>query len=358
MKEVFKSLKKETHQSEYNKYNLRDKIQLFKLVIEDMCDEGSKIKLIYKPVIKNLLETVEKIATENKQLKESQESDKMKIVNYENQLKQPKPNDNQPKKYESYAKATKNEKKQNLIIVKKLEKSEQNGNLHTDEFDLKAETMKKLREIEDDIDVTKIQVRNDNVIINTRDEHQLELIKNALEKENKLKADKPTPRIPSIIIKEIDKELTEEQVIEQICKKNGIKREDCKVKKFINDGNFHTNRMLINFRLEDTKRIIDQEHVRIGFMLCPVEARYKITQCHCCLKFGHRHKDVNGKITCRSNAQKCSHCAGDHKFEDCQDKNDKNKAKCVNCNGKHRSTDGRCEKKKEVTEKVKSKCIH
>lgn len=347
MKDVFNNLKKDTDPKDFNKFNLNDKIQLFDMIIEEMCSESSKVKVAFKPAIRNLFDTFKKVVNENKQLRENQQNQRYPS-SQQSQINS---------KFESYAKAARNEIKQNTVIIKKLEKSEENGNLELDDFDLKDETMRKLNLIKTKIDVTKIKVTNNNVIINTKDEEQLKLIKKELEKDKKLKVNEPMMRIPSVMIKEIDKSLTEERVITEICESNNVNRKDCKVIKFITDPKFRTNRMLINFRMEDTKRLVEQNYVKIGYMCCPIETRCKLIHCHCCLKFGHRYKDVDGKITCRSNIQKCSHCAGDHKYEDCQVKNDSTKAKCIHCNGNHGSTYGKCPKRMQVLDNLKAKCI-
>lgn len=67
-----------------------------------------------------------------------------------------------------------------------------------------------------------------------------------------------------------------------------------------------------------------------------------LLQCFKCFKFNH------GAKVCRT-TQKCSICAGEHRFSEC---NNKNAIKCINCEGPHLAVSRDCPiKKKKIEEK-------
>src|SRR5664279_3266125 len=96
--------------------------------------------------------------------------------------------------------------------------------------------------------------------------------------------------------------------------------------------------------------LIETSAVILGYINDPpeaVELGYRIyrtrlyveqpIQCHQCLRWGHK------KDRCRGQ-QRCPRCSGEHKFDDCPDKDDRSHAKCANCGDSHSATYKGCPK--------------
>lgn len=65
-----------------------------------------------------------------------------------------------------------------------------------------------------------------------------------------------------------------------------------------------------------------------------------VTQCTNCLRFGHGGRNCYMK-------SRCAECSGQHKTQDCDNKNENIEAKCINCGGDHSSKNRSCPKRAE-----------
>src|SRR5436190_13558661 len=68
-----------------------------------------------------------------------------------------------------------------------------------------------------------------------------------------------------------------------------------------------------------------KERIFIGWQSCRVKDYVDVARCYKCQRYGHVAKH------CSSEKPSCSHCAMEHDYKDCPDKNKKEKACCVNC---------------------------
>jgi hypothetical protein len=71
-----------------------------------------------------------------------------------------------------------------------------------------------------------------------------------------------------------------------------------------------------------TRKLLLQMKVKLGWMICKVEDYLVATRCFKCSKFNHRHQDCRGEETCPL-------CAGRHKMKDCTANS--SEYKCINC---------------------------
>ena len=150
----------------------------------------------------------------------------------------------------------------------------------------------------------------------------------------------------------------EENITEEIYQCNQpIGRDSFKVLRIIRNEKFKTNRALVNFNVDETKRILKQGYVKLDYMCCPVEKWFKLIQCFNCLKFGHRCIDSEGKKNCW-NFVRCSHCGNSgYKTGECPNKEDESKVKCCNCGEKHRGDDIKCGKRKVYLDRVRNESL-
>lgn len=344
-----------------NELSIEDKLLLFRVCKADMVTSRAKDK--QKIVYSSATKLINALINENNKLKSSlkEKEDNLKkaeeeIMSLKSEVENsliPSQSEGRTAKgnpiYTSYAKAVSNKKIENVVMFRKKNDG--------DVFSLINEVKNSLNPIKDEIEVTSIQNKGSTVVIKTRDEDQIKKIKKSLSNSIKIEAKEPYKSIPSILIKDIDKELTRDQVIEEIERSEKIDKENIRIKKFIEDSRFKTNRLLVNFKEEDTVRIVKQGFIKINWMCCPIEKRVNVIQCFNCFRYGHRNKNRDGTANCR-NETKCPMCAGVHNSEDqCPAKIDKTKCKCVNCNQCHDSRSFKCEKRREINDKLLNKCI-
>ena len=155
------------------------------------------------------------------------------------------------------------------------------------------------KQLEDSSQRVKITKQRNGTLVFTKDEEDVKAIEEAVSKSTKIESKKPSLPIPSILIKEIDKNWDEEKITDEIYQCNQpIGRDSFKVLRIIRNEKFTTNRALVNFNVDEMKRILKQGYVKLDYMCCPVEKWFKLIQCFNCLKFGHRCIDSEGKKNC------------------------------------------------------------
>lgn len=165
--------------------------------------------------------------------------------------------------------------------------------------------------------------------------------------------------IPAVLFKEIDKSLSKEEFAKQLSEDENIKLEDINIKVELNNSRFKTKRFIVYLPETTTKYLLSRGCAKVGFLLVPVEATYKIIQCIHCQQFGHYYKNKLGEINCPNiNNPKCRTCSENHLTDQCTiNKEDKLKHKCINCKQNHTANFSKCSKRIEIYEKIKNKFI-
>ena len=168
----------------------------------------------------------------------------------------------------------------------------------------------------------------------------------------------PTKQIPSILIKNLNKELTKEEILDELVENENINKEGTTVVILKSNPKFRTNRAVIRCSKEDTMKIVQKGEVKIRFMIHQIKKLYNVIQCNCCCQFNHFEYEKDKKTKLCKNMAICLHCtSNEHMLKNCPVKDDMNKAKCVNCKGNHRSNDKKCKKRIEIENKIKAKYI-
>ena len=251
----------------------------------------------------------------------------------------------------------KNKPKENLVIIKSNSDSITN---------LKDYAFKKLKSVQSTINVTKIQRSNQNKTLKlfVQTEAQQETIVNSLKKDTNVRADKPRDKLPSILISEIerDDEVTDykEYIKNEIHSNHNIPIEEIEVKVVINNTRRHTLSCIVNFTKQTTTTILNQDHIKIGFKICPIKRTRQVIQCIRCWKFGHRAtphpNSTNERAPHPCDKQVCPFCAAEHTADNCPVKADKSKHKCINCNANHCSSSKGCPSRRKVENELLSRC--
>ena len=335
MQNVYQNLTEDISFGGYNSEELRELIKIFNNEVTT-----SKVKNTWKALFRNFVYSYIEITKDNQKLNEE-----VMRLKQEKASSIDQPVGNRPL---SYANAIGSKAKENVLFVKKK-------NLRDDQTKVMSELTKRLEDSGQRARVTKFKQQRNGTLVFTKDEEDVKVIEDAVRKSTKIEARKPARRIPSILIKEIDRNWNEERIAEEIYECNQpISKDSFKVLRIIRNLKYKTNRALVNFTIEDTKRILDQGYVQIDYMCCPVEKWFKLIQCFNCLRFGHRCSDTDGNENCWNYAR-CSHCGeSGHKNVDCPNKEDESKVKCCNCNEKHKGDDIKCKKRKSYLDRVKS----
>jgi hypothetical protein len=173
---------------------------------------------------------------------------------------------------------------------------------------------------------------------------------------DRLEANLPKRRNPRIIIYNIPEEVTRENAEDIMCAQNELELKKGDITpKFI----FETERKARNLVLEvapQTHRIILQNKLKIGWMICSNADNINVNRCFNCSRYIHHFS------SCRSE-QTCPLCAGRHKLKEC--KASRREHKCINCmmynkhnqnktiNENHSSLDRKCPSMQAMITKYK-----
>ncbi|XP_071440252.1 uncharacterized protein [Hetaerina americana] len=152
---------------------------------------------------------------------------------------------------------------------------------------------------------------------------------------------KPEKRNPRIAVYSVKNDITEEQLQDCLKNQNDL-TEPALVKPLFRFGkrNEHVTNWVVELDPESRKVLMTFGKVFIGFNSCKISDHIHITRCFKCQGFGHLAKDCKNEKDC------CSHCAGEHKFEDCA--KEKENICCSNCkkanvqDSKHSAGDWKC----------------
>ena len=240
--------------------------------------------------------------------------------------------------------------KEQFVVVVKPKPGESQVNL-------KREMFSKLRPIEKEVDIINSREKNGSLVVYVRNKEQQEKINKQLKNNPKIDSSLPTKRIPSIMIKEVDPSYTETDILNELEEKESIDKAAATVRAILKNPKFKTNRAIINLSKEDTINVAKKGSVKIGPVIHPIEADYRIIQCKNCNGFGHFHKSKDGSETICKSKRACVHCSKDHDLNECPIKQQAKQARCSGCNGNHRAYDKRCPKWQAIIGKVKQRFV-
>lgn len=331
------------------------KLSLFEQCSTYCTGVNSKIKNECKLIIPQMLATIKSLKKDLDLKADKLKQASAKIKSFEEKAVEfPNLRENSQKMhiYASYSNCLINKKEENIVIFKST----------ATDLDLRKEAFVKLKKIQDKVDVKKIKVnKKDTMIIEVKDKHQQDLIMKELKDEPSFKVSTPKSQIPSILIKDIERDPDidnyEEYIKDQLADNNEIDKKNIVIKKIKNNSKFRSMRCIVNLDKQSTINILKSGNVKIGFKICSLERVINLRQCYNSFRFGHFAKDLQGNITCK-NQKACSYCASpDHQQDKCLVKNDTDNHKCVNCKESHNSFHRSCESRKEKERFLLSKCL-
>ena len=163
------------------------------------------------------------------------------------------------------------------------------------------------------------------VLITTSSKEEAETLETDIKTKcgEKLEANFHRRRNPRLIILNIPEDITTENVEGTLITQNpdlNLKTGDINAKfSFVTKK--HARNLVIEVTAQ-TRKLLLQKKVKLGWLICNVEDYLVVNRCFKCSKFNHRFQNCHGEETCPL-------CAGRHKLKDCT----ANPAdyKCTNC---------------------------
>ncbi|GBP90792.1 Retrovirus-related Pol polyprotein from type-1 retrotransposable element R1 [Eumeta japonica] len=164
------------------------------------------------------------------------------------------------------------------------------------------------------------KARNQKVVVSCSSAEDAKKIEERLKMRGAdLRVSKPEKRLPTVVIRDVLRVNTDEDVVRSLRTQN----------KHITEGlNWDKQRAKVCYRrrarnnlechpvLEVTpelyQRLMEAGYVYVGLQRRPVCDQSPLVQCSRCLGFGH------GKQYCKDVSDKCAHCGGDHMVAKCQ----------------------------------------
>jgi hypothetical protein len=150
-------------------------------------------------------------------------------------------------------------------------------------------------------------------------------------KDSNLKVSEPVNVKPKIVIYNVDREISPEQIKEEIYVRNfqnHVNRQkwDKEFNPLFKIGPKDRDRVhwVIECSPEIRKELINSFKIYIEWTSCKVKDYVSVSRCYKCQALGHVSK------YCKKEKDVCSHCASEgHNFKSCP--NTKNGSNCVNC---------------------------
>lgn len=155
----------------------------------------------------------------------------------------------------------------------------------------------------------------------------------------------PKVKCPRLRVTNIDVEIPKDSIIDELKKNNDIIQNDNIVLITVipkKHRSYKTNEIVIETKSNTFNKLLSAGKLILPWRECKVYEHIHVKRCYKCCGFFHNSD------TCKTD-QKCSRCAGPHKYNECKAKN----ICCVNCkmsnekyktslNAKHHSWDKEC----------------
>ena len=297
-------------------------------------DEGNKVN---RPVIRFILEKwavmesrLQNALVENEILKERNkriDTPLVEKVSYAQaaamRMHEPRP----PGVADPKKKVSPPKEKYEVVLIKPEKEDRRNND------QIKDDVLKKLEGVRKNLKVRNIrQMRKQGVLIEVLDNKDVETIQKCDFKNEGLVVERPKKVNPSIIIYDVEKDYKEEDLKEDLIRKNLGDIPDSEVAELMNEIKF-----VHHFKVKDEKRvnwvvqlpaksylsIINKGRVFIMWRSYRVREFINITRCYKCHGYGHIAK------YCNAPDQLCSLCGSkEHLRNDCPKKSH---PECVNC---------------------------
>ncbi|GBO98768.1 hypothetical protein EVAR_252_1 [Eumeta japonica] len=190
------------------------------------------------------------------------------------------------------------------------------------------QVVKAIREVVDarekGVGVDRVRkTRNQKVVLTCASDDAIKRIETRIKIKSKdLQVSKPEPSLPLVIIRDVLKVNSDQQIIESLKRQNGHATEGLDWGKVEARVECHP---VLEVSPALYTRLIKAGFVYVGLQRRPVWDQSPLVQCSRCLGFGHSKK------YCREQNDKCAHCGSDHTGPLCPGRKAAQSPKCINC---------------------------
>lgn len=217
----------------------------------------------------------------------------------------------------------------------------------------KQKLMKCFNPQREGVQIKNIRKTRNGLLIETNSEEDLKKLEGNKNVSESFKTERPKKRNPRIIIYDVPKDLTEEQLADAVlCQNKNICRDNFNENFTPRFKTGKRNNDSVNWVVEVTpcvrNSLLKLNKIYIGWIACRVQDFLLVTKCYKCQGYGHISKYCDKETV-------CSCCAEAHKFSECPNK-DKPR-KCINCikqkrDSNHDSMDKKCPSYKLALERT------
>jgi hypothetical protein len=228
--------------------------------------------------------------------------------------------------------------KQHVVLIRPTDKTKSSS-------DTENLIKTSVKPLELKIGVKRVKnIRDGGILVECRSEEECEKLAKEIESKTRgVTAHKPKKTQPKIVIKGVNSEIQESQLIDEIICNNP------QISQFLDDMSPEEIETHISLKFKFRKKsksrddmyciqvspqlrtIINQSHKKlfIGWNSCHFEDYLSIIRCYNCNGFGHISSN------CKQSFASCGHCGGKHKTEEC--KTEKSDSFCTNCDKYNKS---------------------
>ncbi|XP_067120969.1 uncharacterized protein [Centruroides vittatus] len=206
------------------------------------------------------------------------------------------------------------------------------------------------------------KIRNKAILVEVENDKQRERLLNEISNHVELTARTPKKVQPKFCIYNVPNEIDTENFIDHLFSQNEniLKavtddtqyNEEIKIK-FKWGKNQNSKNWVIEVSPSLRKVLLKQNKINMGWIRCQIKEYYGIIQCYKCCRYGHTANQ------CHSERNYCTHCAGDHKYQECINK--EKTPTCTNCikfkhiHHTHKAISDECPERQRVLKYIKER---
>lgn len=168
-------------------------------------------------------------------------------------------------------------------------------------------------------------IRNGGVVLRCENASETMKVKQIVDEKLGQEYDVVLPKIksPRLRVTNIDTEIPKDEILNELIKHNvELTYADMRLITVIhrNYKNHSYNDVVIELKSDTYKSVLDHGNLRLPWRECRVFEHLHLNRCYKCCGFSHKSDKCKQE-------QKCSRCAGPHKYSECKNTN----VCCVNC---------------------------
>ena len=172
--------------------------------------------------------------------------------------------------------------------------------------------------------VSKLKnLANNAVFVECNNTADRDILEKELGKIRSVTVERPKRKLPTLILKFVPKEVADAAIKDTVLQQNNLAHlEDSLFNIKFTKSTFKDSRHVVIEVSSNLRRELEAlQKIKLHWTVCKVEDFIVVTRCLKCVGFGHTTKFCQ-------NQQKCSKCAEDHHWREC---NDQHPTRCVNC---------------------------